>query len=212
MAKEQISCYFEGHNQSTTVDIIEFMTDSNHRFNVLPYIMSRNDIEIICRFLVESVALNFVVSIGSPLYLCSRILNVFFPMTFVVMMWNMGCLDRLTASSLLWIGLYSLSIMVLGMKWMNHLWNGSDVWSLIWGLCPSHCRPGEMYISRKYGERTQKQLFAEIKWYYFNHRHAELRGKLVTEVFGADITHEIFDFLPKTYAQAKEVDEKLKQC
>merc|ERR1711879_1022230 len=106
MAKEQISCYFEGHNQSTTVDIIEFMTDSNHRFNVLPYIMSRNDIEIICQFVVESVALNFVVSIGSPLYLCSRILNMTFPTIIIVMMWNHGYLiENITASSLLLIGL-----------------------------------------------------------------------------------------------------------
>ena len=211
MVREQISKYFEGHNQSTTRDVIQYLTDTVERVNVLSYIVSRNDIEWCCRFLFESVTLNFVMWIGSPLYLCSRIMNVAFPLMVVAVLWWTESIGNITSFSLLSIGLYYLSLLHLAMEWVVHLCSASDFWSLVWALCPSLYRPNELYISRKYGEMTQKELFEGIKWYYRTHRHAELKEQLLLNEFGADITMEILAFLPKSYAEEKQIDSKLKQ-
>lgn len=209
MVREQISSYFKGHNQSTTRDVVECMADSVERVNVLSHIVGRNEIESCCRFLFESVTLNFVLWIGSPLYLCSRIINVAFPMMVVAVVWWNGM--GIPSFPLLLFGLYYLTVLGLATKWMVHLCSPSDFWSLVWALCPSRHRPGELYISRKYGEMTQRQLFEEIKWYHRTHRHAESREFVLVKEFGADITTEIVDFLPRSYAEEKAIDCKMKQ-
>jgi len=106
---------------------------------------------------------------------------------------------------------YYLSILLLIMIWFINIdifgfisyRCGHDVGKLIFSLCPKLYRPGELYVSLKYGYFTQHELFERIIWHYNRHRYAEIEGQIVIEKFGKDIAREIFDFFPKSYSEEK---------
>eukprot|EP01083_Nonionella_stella_P089839 250861_1 len=203
---EQVSSYFRGHNQSTTTDIIQYMANKVQLLPFVAYFVDRNGLERACECMFECI-MYFVLWIAAPLYLISRVLNVMLPFIILSVVddiaWN-GCLFAVTLC-------YGLSILALVVSWFvninvcgyGYIRCGSDVSSLIYSLCPSMYRQGQLYVSLKYGYFTQHELFERIKWHYDRHKYAQIEGNPVVETFGKDIARAIFDFFPRSYSEEK---------
>jgi len=204
---EQIGSYFQGHNVSTVNDVVQYMGDIIESFNFLTVnLIDRQQIDTICQFIFHLI-LNFTLKISAPLYFMSKVINIIFPGIMI-----MGYIDvNMESFTFIICACYYLSILLLFAIWFINVdifgyieyRCGHDVGKLIFSLCPSLYRPGELYVSLKYGYFTQHELFERIMWHYQRHRYAEIEGQIVIKKFGKDIAREIFDFFPKSYSEEK---------
>ena len=210
---EQIGSYFQGHNASTVTDITQYMGDMMESFNFIPNIIDRQQIDRICQSIFYFI-LYSTLKVSTPLYFISRLFNIIFPLVMMILFVGVQALKYRSFVFIITV-CYYLSILLLIMTWYINVdigigkfrfiqyRCGHDVGKLIFSLCPSLYRPGELYVSLKYGYFTQHELFERIIWHYNRHRYAEIEGQIVIDKFGKDIAREIFDFFPTSYSEEK---------